>query len=44
MSPLSWVVIGDFNEIRLDSEKEGGVARPKQQMARFNSVINSCEL
>ena len=44
MSPLPWVVIGDFNEIRLDSEKEGGVPRPKQQMARFNSVINSCGL
>ena len=44
VSPLPWVVIGDFNEIRLDSEKEGGVPRPKQQMARFNSVINSCGL
>lgn len=44
VSPLPWVLFGDFNEIRLDFEKEGGAPRPKQQMARFNNVINSCGL
>ena len=44
MSPLPWLIIRDFNEIRRNSEKDGGASRPKQQMARFNNVINSCGL
>lgn len=44
VSPLPWLVIGDFNEIKLASEKEGGALRPKQQMAHFNSIVNSCGL
>ena len=44
MSPLPWLIIRDFNEILRNSEKDGGASRPKQQMARFNNVINSCGL
>lgn len=44
VSPLPWLIIGDFNAIRRALEKEGGASRPKQQMARFNNVINSCGL
>ena len=44
ISHLPWLVIGDFNEIRCAEEKEGGVARPYQQMARFNNSINFCGL
>ena len=44
VSPLPWLIIRDFNEIRRNSENEGGASRPKQQMARFNNVINSCGL
>ena len=43
-SQLSWLVIGDFNEIRCQVEKEGGASRPVQQMARFNASINYCGL
>ena len=44
VSQLPWLVIGDFNEIRCQAEKEGGVSRPVQQMARFNASINYCGL
>lgn len=44
ISHLPWLVIGDFNKIRRAKEKEGGVARPYQQMACFNSSIDFCEL
>ena len=39
-----WLVVGDFNEIRYQSEKEGGAPRPNWQMARFNESINICGL
>lgn len=44
VSHLSWLIIGDFNEIRFAEEKEGGASRPYQQMAHFNSSINFCGL
>ena len=43
-SHLPWLVVGDFNEIRFQSEKEGGAPRPNWQMARFNESINFCGL
>ena len=41
---LSWVIIGDFNELLHANEKEGGNARPEGQMKLFRDTINSCEL
>ena len=43
-SSLSWLVIGDFNEIIGLSEKEGGRIRPNRQMELFLEVINFCAL
>ena len=43
-SRLPWLVVGDFNEIKFQSEKEGGAPRPNWQMARFNDSINFCGL
>ena len=39
---LSWLTIGDFNEITGASEKEGGSDRPRQQMKNFIDTINFC--
>ncbi|KAL8461605.1 hypothetical protein ACS0TY_032911 [Phlomoides rotata] len=36
----AWLIGGDFNEIRLSSEKKGGGPRPLQQMANFKQVLN----
>ena len=43
-STLPWIVIGDFNEITGMSKKEGGSARPRQQMTNFVNTINYCGL
>ena len=37
-------MIGDFNEIWCQAEKEGGASRPVKQMAQFNASINYCRL
>lgn len=39
-SMLSWLCIGDFNEITSAAEKEGGNVRPARQMNRFRDVIH----
>ena len=39
---MSWLTIGDFNEITGASEKEGGSDRPRQQMKNFINTINFC--
>ena len=39
-STLPWLTIGDFNEITCVSKKEGGKARPRQQMKNFIETIN----
>lgn len=41
---LPWVVIGDFNEILFDHEKEGGNVRPQQYIAAFQQALNDCDL
>ena len=42
MSSLPWLTIGDFNEIKSLTEKEGGQARPRRQMENFIDAINYC--
>lgn len=39
-----WVVMGDFNAIRSDSERIGGSPRPLISMSEFNECLNSCGL
>ena len=39
-SMLSWLTIGDFNEITRASKKEGGSDRQRQQMKNFIDAIN----
>lgn len=43
-SNLSWVCIGDFNEIMYPREKDGGGVRPECQMRGFHEAINKCHL
>ena len=43
-SNLPWLVIGDFNEIMCDSEKEGGAKRSNAQMLRFKNTVEACGL
>ena len=43
-SQQPWLIIGDFNEIRRAEKKEGGAARPVQQMVRFKNSIDYCWL
>ncbi|KAK4833981.1 hypothetical protein QYF36_014386 [Acer negundo] len=39
-----WVVVGDFNIIRNDSERIGGNPRPLASMADFNDSLDRCGL
>ena len=39
---LSWLCIGDFNEIVSDADKLGGNLRSPKQMERFQDAINRC--
>lgn len=43
-SSLPWLVVGDFNEITRESEKEGGSSRPRRQIKNFTDTLNWCEL
>lgn len=41
----AWAILGDFNTVRWDFEKQGGGARPNQSaMDSFNDCINTCGL
>lgn len=42
MSKLPWVIGGDFNEIMIDKEKEGGAVRNYSQMNSFCEATNKC--
>lgn len=39
-----WLVLGDFNEILFNSEKEGGRPRTQRQMQLFHDALADCEL
>ncbi|XP_031106146.1 uncharacterized protein LOC116010776 [Ipomoea triloba] len=43
-STLSWVVIGDFNDITSQSEKRGIHAHPIMLIDGFNASLNDCHL
>jgi hypothetical protein len=44
MYDLPWLVIGDFNEILSNSEKEGGNLRPQRCMQQFRDALTHCNL
>ncbi|KAL5576765.1 hypothetical protein UlMin_018464 [Ulmus minor] len=44
LSHLPWLIGGDFNEILLENEKEGGRLRPLQQMRDFHDLLIFCGL
>jgi endonuclease/exonuclease/phosphatase family metal-dependent hydrolase len=41
---LPWLVLGDFNEILFNYEKEGGRPRSLQAMQAFHVALTDCEL
>ena len=41
---LPRICIGDFNEILLANEKQGGEPRSEWQMANFQEVLDNCRL
>ena len=43
-SSLPWVLIGDFNDILTDEEKEGGLDQPLSLMYKFCDAISTAGL
>ena len=43
-SSLSWVCMGDFNEILFADEKQGWLDRPERQMQGFRDALDYCRL
>jgi hypothetical protein len=43
-SHLSWLCIGDFNEVLLQSEHEGTQERSRSQIASFRGAVDVCGL
>lgn len=39
-----WLMMGDFNEILYNSEKEGGRLRTQRQLQAFHDVLSECGL
>ncbi|KAK9045001.1 hypothetical protein V6N11_058891 [Hibiscus sabdariffa] len=39
-----WCVVGDFNEIILATEKQGGLVRNNSQMQNFRDALSDCHL
>lgn len=39
-----WMILGDFSEILVSSEKEGGNVRTNQYMQNFRDCIEECDL
>lgn len=44
MSQLPWCIIGDFNDILSDSDKNGRVAHPQWLLIGFREAILYCNL
>ncbi|KAF5468581.1 hypothetical protein F2P56_012724 [Juglans regia] len=44
MGDHPWLVVGDFNSIRNDSERIGGNPRPLGSMTDFNNCLDQCGL
>ncbi|KAL9148724.1 hypothetical protein ABFS82_12G060900 [Erythranthe guttata] len=44
LSPLPWLVGGDYNEIMCNSEKEGGLPRLPYQIEEFRRCLIDCDL
>lgn len=40
----SWLLIGDFNDILTQSEKEGGNPRPLRKIINFQRLLSDCHL
>ena len=43
-SSFPWVAIGDFNEILLSLEKEGGAPRHQSRLQAFQDALADCSL
>ena len=44
MVDLPWLMVGDFNEILSNNEKEGGNIRPQRCMQQFRDCLFDCNL
>ena len=43
-STLPWCILGDFNDIMVADEKQGGCAQPRRLLEDFSTAINDCQL
>jgi hypothetical protein len=41
---MPWLLVGEFNEILFDSEKDGGLLRPQRYMQNFRDALEDCQL
>lgn len=44
VNPMPWLVVGDFNEILYNNEKEGGRPRTQRQLQAFHDSLAECDL
>ena len=41
---MPWLVLGDFNEILYNHEKDGGRPRTQRQLQAFHDALSACQL